>query len=90
MVISMATGLGALLSAESDHLKAVWAARGKLQALAEKLEAEAAATPDKDRRAHKLSKAGRIRRHNLGRQKLAERKRRHRQVVRSSGLLRLP
>ncbi len=76
-------GLGALLSAESDHLKTVWAARRKLEALASKFEAEAAVAVDKDRRARKLRKAERIRRHNLGRQKLAERKRRHRQKVRT-------
>jgi len=65
-------GFGAMLSAESDHLKTVWAARRKLEALA-----------DKAQTAGKLSKAERIRRHNLGRQKLAQRKRRHRQKVRS-------
>jgi len=65
-------GLGATLSAESDHLKAVWAARRKLAALADKAEALG-----------KLRKAERIRRHNLGRQKLAERKRRQRTKVRT-------
>lgn len=65
-------GLGALLSAESDHLKTAWAARRKLEALVKKHESQG-----------KLSKAERIRRHNLGRQKLAERKNRHRQKARS-------
>ena len=65
-------GLGALLSAESDHLKTAWAARRKLEALAKKHDSRG-----------KLSKAERIRRHNLGRQKLDSRKRRHRQKVRS-------
>ena len=76
-------GLGALLSAESDHLRTVWAARRKLSALADRLEAEAVVITDHSQRKRKLTKAARIRRHNLGRQKLAERKRRHRQTVRS-------
>jgi len=64
-------GFGELLSAESDRLKAVWAARRKLKAVAEKAA-----------RKGKFTKAERVRRHNLGRQKLTERKRRHRQAVR--------
>lgn len=76
-------GFGALLSTESDHLKTVWAARRKLDALAAKLEAQARVTSDPAARRNKLAKAKRIRRHNLGRQKLAEHKRSHRAKVRT-------
>ena len=64
--------LGELLSQESDHLKEVYAARQKLEAIAS--EAEKSGKP---------AKAERIRKNNLGRKKLNARKRRHRQKVRT-------
>ena len=60
-------GLGTVLSAESDHLKLVYASRNKLAAIAEK------STPAK--------RVSRIQRHNLGLKKLDRRKKRQRLKV---------
>jgi len=64
-------GIGVILSAESDAKKIVYQGRNKLKALADKAEAEG-----------KPAKAARIRRENLGRQKLSRRRKRHQQRVR--------
>jgi IS605 OrfB family transposase len=65
-------GLGELLAQESDHLKEAYAARQKLEAIAQE-----ASTSGKQ------AKAERIRKNNLGRKKLSARKRRHRQKIRT-------
>ena len=65
-------GLGKLLSNESDHLKKVYAARQKLEAIFKKATKKG-----------KQAKAERIRKNNLARKKLNARKRRHRQKIRT-------
>jgi len=65
-------GLGKLLSQESDHLKNVYAARQKIESIAKD-----------SKKKGKDAKVARIKKNNLGRQKLNARKRRHRQKVRT-------